>query len=59
MWPLCPDPQIIAVTGLVTLVNGVDKPRRLTRGTPVRGSTCPVTEIEPVVYESVIREVLR
>ena len=59
MWSVSPDPRIIAVTALVTLVNSVDKPRRLTRGAPVRGSTCPVIEMEPVVDESVIPEVLR
>src|SRR5829696_2994809 len=49
MWSPSPDPRIIAVTALVTLVNSVDKPERPTRGAQVRHSTRPVTEIEPVV----------
>jgi hypothetical protein len=57
MWSPSPDPRIIAVTALVTLVNSVDKPERPTRG-QVRHSTRPVTEIEPVVDESLIPEVL-
>jgi hypothetical protein len=58
MWSPSPDPRIIAVTALVTLVNSVDKPERLTRRARVRHSTRPVTEIEPVVDESLIPEVL-
>jgi hypothetical protein len=49
MWSLSPEPQIIAVTALGTLVNSVDEPRRLTRGAPVRRSTRPVTVNEPAV----------
>jgi hypothetical protein len=58
MWSLSPNQPIIAVTALVTLVNSVDKPERPTRGAQVRHSTRPVTEIEPVVDESLIPEVL-
>jgi hypothetical protein len=43
MWSLSPNQPITAVKALVTVVNRVDKPQRLTRGAPVRGSTCPVT----------------
>jgi hypothetical protein len=49
MWSPSPNQPITAVRALVTVVNHVDKPQRLTRGAPVRGSTYPVTEIEPVV----------
>jgi hypothetical protein len=49
MWSPSPDPRIIAVTALVTLVNSVDKPERPTRGAQVRHSTRPVTEMVPVV----------
>jgi hypothetical protein len=54
MWSLSPDPPITPVRAWMRLVNRVDKPQRLTQGAPVRCSTCPVTEMEPVVDESVI-----
>jgi hypothetical protein len=56
---LSPYSPITPVRPLVTVVNRVDKLQRLTRGARVSRSTCPVTEMEPVVDESVIPEVLR
>jgi hypothetical protein len=59
LWSLSPDPPITPVRAWMRLVNRVDKPQILTRGARVRCSKGPVTEMGPVVDESVIPEVVR